>query len=262
MRKIVLAAAAVAVSSTFAFAADVPTKMPVKAAPVAVPVDNWTGCYIGANTGYAWANKNLTETEDNGPITPLYVGSATPSGWAYGGQIGCDYQINNNWVVGIRGMWDGSNISGSNQWLPSTFNGLTPVNYSYYNINWFGTVVGKVGYLLNPALELYGLGGVAWVRDNQFWTNTDLTPAEFANGYQTRTGYDVGVGIDWMFAHNWDLFVEYDHMGFGTQFMSIPGIGTYSGEPFGGNVKQSVDKVLVGLNYRFGSWVAPVVAKY
>ena len=31
-----------------------------------------------------------------------------------------------------------------------------------------------LGYLLNPTLELYGLGGVAWVRDHLVWTQPGL----------------------------------------------------------------------------------------
>jgi outer membrane immunogenic protein len=39
-----------------ASAADMPTKMPVKAAPIVAPY-NWTGFYVGVNAGGAW-NRN------------------------------------------------------------------------------------------------------------------------------------------------------------------------------------------------------------
>ena len=181
-------------------------------------------------------------------------GSQTADGWAYGGQIGCDYQFNNNWVGGIRVMWDGSNMRGSNQWLD------VPFIYNNYKIDLFGTVVGKLGYLLNPTVQLYGLAGVAWVRDNLVLTEPALV-GDFANGDQTRTGYDVGAGLSWMFARNWDLWVEYDHMGFGTKNIYLAGVGVSAATFYGADFKQSVDKVLVGIDYRIDWGKALVVAK-
>ena len=133
---------------------------------------------------------------------------------------------------------------------------------NHYKIDSFGTVVGKLGVLLNPTVQLYGLAGVAWVRDNLFWTNTSGIFDEFANAApQTRTGYDVGVGLSWMFARNWDVWVEYDHMGFGTKNINLTGEGGFAGFVYGAAVKQSVDKVLVGIDYRFNWGPAPLATK-
>jgi len=251
MKKLILGSMALAAMiARPALAADMAVKAPPIAPPIAAPVYSWTGCYIGGNVGGAWAHKTTTWNYLNGPSSPVNEGSLTASGWAYGGQIGCDYQFNNNWVVGIRGMWDGSDMRGSEPWT------TIPADFSNYKIDSFGTVVGKIGVLLNPTFELYGLAGVAWVRDNLSFTCCNI--GTYAIGDQTRTGYDVGVGIAWMFARNLDLFVEYDHMGFGTKFLYLTGVGLAAGNLYGANVEQSVDKVLVGIDYHFG---APVVAK-
>ena len=198
MKKFLVAGiAAAALCGAPALSADIPTKAPAPAYVGKGPVGgfSWNGCYIGGNVGGAWANKRATITRDGVDPVNAPIGSLTADGWAYGGQIGCDYQFNNNWVVGIRGMWDGSSMSGSNQ-NPNPF--VTPLT-DHVKIGSFGTVVGKLGYLLNPTLQLYGLAGVAWVHDHYFWTTFVVA------GNQTRTGYDVGVGISWMFARNWDI---------------------------------------------------------
>jgi outer membrane immunogenic protein len=260
MKKLLVAGiAATAFCGTPALAADLPVKGPVyKAAPV--ELFNWSGCYIGANTGGAWANKRVEGTSRT-PIPgamALDRGSYTADGWAYGGQIGCDYQFNNNWVVGIRGMWDGAHIRGSHALpLAASFDEFESDNVK---IGQFGTMTGKLGYLLNPTLELYGLAGVAWVRDHYFLATVII--GESASATQTRTGYDVGVGLSWMFARNWDLWVEYDYMGFGGKHVTLIGEGADSGQTFGLDVKQHVSKVLVGIDYRFDWGKAPVSAKY
>jgi outer membrane immunogenic protein len=240
-----------------ALAADLPTKAPVyRLAPVAL--FNWTDCYFGANTGYAWANKSATETSFTGTPETFNRGPYSASGWAYGGQIGCDYQFNNNWIVGIRGMLDGSDITGSHNVGP----GDTITGSDHVKIGSFATAVGKLGYLLNPTLQLYGLAGFAWVRDHYFITASGV--GEMFSANQSRTGYDVGIGISWMFARNWDLWLEYDYMSFGTKNVTLNGEGQFAGQTLGVDVKQNVSKVLVGIDFRFPDLVgkAPVSAKY
>ena len=61
-----LAAVAVIGFASVASAADMPVKAPVYKASVAAPVYSWTGCYFGANGGYAWAHTGIVETSVNG----------------------------------------------------------------------------------------------------------------------------------------------------------------------------------------------------
>jgi hypothetical protein len=104
MRKSVLMLIAVAVidltASERAPAADIARgpPHPVYVPPVApgppVPIPYWTGCYVGGNIGGAWSNVDLTDA------TSVNF-STSNSGFAGGGQIGCDYQAG-PWVVGLR----------------------------------------------------------------------------------------------------------------------------------------------------------------
>ena len=57
--------------------------------------------------------------------------------------------------------------------------------------------------------------------------------------------------LSWMFAPNWDVWIEYDYMGFGTKNLYLTGVGPDTGDYLGVNVQQSVEKVLMGIDYRF-----------
>lgn len=165
---IALLAAATSVTALLgasAYAADLPQKPVYRQAVVMAPVYNWTGCYVGANIGVAWGF-----AEANGSF-------GTDTGFAGGGQIGCDYQIG-QWVIGARNMFDGTTISG----------GAT----------WFDTLTARGGYLVQPNVLLYAQGGAAW--------------AETTNS----TGWTVGGGVEWMFVPHWSAFLEYNYMDFGT----------------------------------------------
>jgi outer membrane immunogenic protein len=228
-------------------AADMPTKARV-AAPVMGP--SWTACYIGGNGGGGWARESRTWTSVNGtPLNPAFpLGSPTASGLAVGGQIGCDYQFNSNWVVGVRGMWDWSSLKGSS-FIPLPNIGNFRDQFSNTKVESFGTVVGRVGYLVSPTVMLYGLGGVAWSK-NHYTVTTASAGGDgvLFSGDQARIGYDVGAGVSWMFAPNWALWVEYDHMGFGTKTASLTGALGLAGFTVDVDVKQNIDKVLLGVD--------------
>src|SRR6201987_5471495 len=88
--------AAMLLSPLAAHAAD----MAVKAAPPPppLPVFSWTGFYVGANIGGAWANDGFHDTRlltnFNNSGNGVFIG---------GGQIGGNYQIG-QFVIG--GEWD------------------------------------------------------------------------------------------------------------------------------------------------------------
>ena len=231
----VLGAAFVFGAAPIASAAD---RMVMKAPPAAVA--NWSACYVGINGGYASAPKDWTFID--GTFVP--VGSHTAKGWAAGGQIGCDWQVNSIWVLGARVMYDWADLTGSN--IETAFTGHT-VNTQ---VRGFGTAVARAGWQANPSLVFYVLGGLAWVHDKH-WEANRTTGGIDGLGYTTRVGFDVGVGAEYLINPNWSVFVEYDYMGFGTRRVDLnlvvaPGIEQY-------DIKQSLQKVLVGLNWRWNS---------
>jgi outer membrane immunogenic protein len=237
-----------AVSGGIAAAADLLVK-----APPLIPVYSWTGCYIGGNGGGGWTRKNATvtnETFSTGASVPtdIALGSLTADGAAYGGQIGCDYQINSSWVVGVRGMWDGTSMQGTS----GTYDLFVPGETYTAKVNSFGTGTVRIGYVPIPTVMIYGLAGAAFARDTYALQNPDTT--QLATGTQSRSGYDVGVGGSLMLAHSVDLWIEYDYMGFGTKSTTLAVDGTIGTTvPYvTANVSQNVSKVLVGVDYRFG----------
>ncbi len=237
------------VAGASAHAADLqPRYQPPPPVVAPAPFVSWSGCYVGANIGGAWAHKDFSSFDK------FDEGSHSATGMTGGGQIGCDYQFASNWLIGIQGMFDGADLTGDNV-LPDD-----PDGTFHTKVHWFGTVTGRLGFLVNPTFLVYGKGGIAFVGDNHSFTSTDSL-GNASTGNFTRTGWDAGGGFEWMFLPSWSLWVEYDHMGFGTKTENfLFNDGSFA---FQENVKQSVDKVLVGINYRFG-WGkgTPVVARY
>jgi outer membrane immunogenic protein len=236
MRKqsLMLLAAVMGLAASQASAADLPRKAPAYIPPAPPPV-TWTGCYIGANVGGAFGDASV-----NFPGGEV---SSTGSGFAGGGQIGCDYQFSGGWVVGFRNMFDGTSNSRSRTIVGGPLGG-TVVNF---NNQWFDTLTGRIGYAFAPTWLLYGQGGGAWAHAS---TNATFAGLQIGQTSNTRSGWTAGGGVEWMFAPHWSAFLEGNYMDFGTNnnTVFVGGCGVVG---CGFNSKLTETTVLVGVNYRF-----------
>ncbi len=241
MRKAVLMLIAAAVidltASQRAPAADIARGPPVYVPPMLpVPIPNWTGCYVGGNIGGAWSSVDLTD------VSGVNF-SATNSGFAGGGQIGCDYNWGASpWVAGIRNMLDATSLNSSTNFSTVPFTGTVSSG-----TRWFDTLTARGGYLVQPNVLLYAQGGAAWTNTNiTFFTGSGAQVGEASND---RIGWTVGAGVEWMFAPRWSVFAEYNFMGFGTQSATFTGCGGTC--VVNANAKADVQDVLAGVNYKF-----------
>jgi outer membrane immunogenic protein len=225
-------------ASQSARAADiVPRGYPAPApALVYAPPISWTGCYVGGNIGGARSNVDLS-----GVSGASF--SATNSGFAGGGQIGCDYQWNQFWVVGIRNMLDATSLSNRTNISAVPFTGAVDSR-----TRWFDTLTARGGYLVPPTnLLLYAQGGAAWT--NTSITFLDGSGAQLGEASNDRTGWTVGAGVEWRFAPQWSVFAEYNFMGFGTQSATFTGCGGTC--VVNASAKADIQNVLAGVNYKF-----------
>jgi outer membrane immunogenic protein len=249
MKRIVVStAAALALLNVAFFDAAKAGNMAFKAPPPPVAFAGWGGCYVGGNAGYGWTNLSADQTAlvTGTPVTPpLDFGSQSASSFVGGGQFGCDYQVNSQWVVGIRGQFDYAGLKGQDT-LPGA-----PTFYMNDTIHDIGTVTGRLGYIVAPGWLLYAQGGGAWVHNNLevFGVGPPVFPSEGATF--NRYGYAAGAGVEYMFAPNWSVFAEYNYLGFGTKNEGLalaPGVVGTAGVLA---VKQDVQTAMLGVNWRF-----------
>lgn len=256
MKRLAAVAAAV-VFSHAANAADLPRKAPAYAPPPA-PVVTWPGCYIGGNVGYGWGKNQVT---DFITVPGFDVGSETGTGVVGGGQIGCDYQFaGTGFVVGIQGMFDGSGVKGSlrpnGAGLPLAQNpvGFTANEILEFKTEWFATLTGRIGYSVQPQTLVYLKGGVAWAHNKFSDGDLNLALPYFGEATATRSGWTIGGGFEYAFLRNWSLFVEYNFIDLGSRHFIVNYVTSNPGiaNPYGYDVKQNLQTVLFGVNYRFG----------
>jgi len=248
MKKFLLAGiAAAAFCAAPALAADMPVK-----APVAAPMFNWTGFYLGIEGGGGWADTRHTNA-NNGATS----GTVGIDGGLFGGTYGYNWQAPRSpWVFGLEGDFSWSGIK-------KTFNDTgtgfcTGAVTCVTDLRWLGTDRARLGYAWDRFL-VYGTAGVAYGN-----VRGTIPNGNFTTGNNTRSGFVFGGGAEWAFAPNWSAKAEYlhiDSLGNKNTYGLIAGAPCIQCEQVS---LHNIDMVRVGLNYKFGDpWgKAPVVAKY
>jgi outer membrane immunogenic protein len=257
MKKLLLSAVAMVGFAAPALAADLPARAYTKAPAMAAPVYDWSGFYIGLNGGGASGHECWNLTSDAGVAianTPR-EGCHNATGGLVGGQIGYRWQ-SANWVFGVEAQGDWADLTGSSASLTA----IIPFN-NQTKIDAIGLFTGQVGYAWNNVLW-YVKGGAA-VTDNKysnvFTVNNAFAPAgtAFNTASQSRWGGAAGTGIEFGFAPNWSVAIEYDHLFMGNDNVTFPPSAIAVGRS--DTIRQDVDMGTVRVNYRFGG---PVVARY
>jgi outer membrane immunogenic protein len=240
-------------AAQLASAADMgPAPMPAKV-PMALPaaVYNWNGFYIGGHFGYGWAH---TDTDSYSLDSGVYQasGSLDRDGVFGGGQIGVNWMIMPNWLLGVEADLSAADLKGSSDNCSGT--GCT---HSDAKTDWFSTLRGRIGYAWENWL-LYGTGGAVWTHHSTDRTITQSALHPEAEGLVasadgTSSGWTVGGGVEWGFAPSWSAKLEYLYFNVdSTNDFVYP---CCSGGADRRNESQSHSHtVRVGINYRF-NWL-------
>jgi outer membrane immunogenic protein len=247
MKKILSIISMLALGATAASAADLAPRYTKAPPPIMAAVYDWSGFYIGGNAGFGSGRDCRTDAN-----TRVFLGCYDPQGAVAGGQVGYRWQYMSNWVFGVEAMGDWADLHGSTQNL------TTPANRLASRLDAFGLFTGQIGYAWNNVL-FYAKGGAAVV-DQRFDFISNVTNTAIATtGYGTRWGGTVGAGVEYGFAPNWSVALEYDHifLGHHNANFNFTATGLPLADPYrtGGDV----DMGMVKVNYRFGG---PIVARY
>jgi len=233
--------------------------------------------------------------------------SVNQGGFLGGLQAGYNYKFTNNVLVGLETDIQGSTMNGSGSYsgLGQTYftrlSNLPPElrKVTYYaasgdvqaGMNWFGTLRGRLGYLISPTLLAYGTGGLSYggvyAQSNFISSSNNVETAAgvnfgkinyaqmlSGNGQATNSllGWTAGAGLEWMLMKNWSLKTEAIYYDLGSMNLNAFGytpdvskdsanlyqvVGTTSSIRYNGVITR------MGVNYHFDfGKSAPVVAKF
>jgi opacity protein-like surface antigen len=227
------------------------SRMPVEVAQ-GMPM-NWNGVFVGGHVGGGFSNETWSDpfgpTMRAGLINVAGFGDTIHNnGPLAGAQIGANWQTG-HLVLGIEGDWSSTDLRGEN----TCFSGLGGLNCQHV-INGIETVAGRAGFAWDRSL-LYAKGGAAWV--NSTYTVLGDTAARslgLGNTTLTSTGWLAGAGVEYAITNHWTTFFEYDYIGVGSTTVPFPTVALVRAQNIA--VKQSIDTLKLGVNYKFDWAVA------
>jgi outer membrane immunogenic protein len=262
MKKVLLATTAiVALACGSAKAADL--GMPMKAPPPPPPPPTWTGCYVGVNGGWGWARSDFTAEPGFPTATPPFGTIGGPpgfevskdlSGGIFGGHVGCQYQWA-NFVFGVEASADWTDIRGSTTAAPvfPPFTELEPTSFDT-RVKWLATATPRLGWAWGSWMY-YVKGGLAAAQDDLTITRLQGNPFFIGDSFsvtESRIGWTVGTGFEWMFAPGWIVGVEYNFVDLGRDLHSGIGSGGTDVGFFSEDHRLTINEVLGRVSYKFG----------
>lgn len=239
MRKIVTTLLFALTGAASASAAD----LPVKAPPMVAPAFSWTGCYIGGHIGGAFSHDTATNALGAS-------GSHNSSGFVGGGQIGCDYQFAQGWVLGVEGRAAWTSLKDSSAGtVRNVATGVTHPSQFTVSNDFLASTTARLGYSFLDRRLFYVKGGAAWTNEkaDDAFTLTSGVAVDPSTS-STRTGWTIGTGVEWAFAPNWSATLEYDYYDFGSKHLTLTApnatVTIFS-------FKDTIHAVTAGVNCRF-----------
>jgi outer membrane immunogenic protein len=248
---------------------------------------SWTGFYAGLNAGYGWAHNSADITGDgsagnyivNGIFTGTDSGansthsqSLRARGIVGGLQAGYNWQFARSWVAGLE--TDIQFFSDDGQASTTGAVGFFAVPHtltSEQDLQWFGTLRGRLGFLAGERLLVFGTGGLAYghsevsaatvassghsisVGGGTNWSCAANQVCLAGSDSKTLTGWTAGGGFEWAWIAGASLKVEYLHVDLGDQ--SIVLVPQAPGGSGNASIKAKFDNTMeivrAGINVRF-----------
>ena len=221
----------------------------------AITPETWNGAYAGLNAGYGFGTNSAINSTNYEPAKTVFdlsgstnaVANAlsinsrnSQNGFVGGMQFGYNHILAQRFLIGIETDIQGANIYGTGYGrgaglynLSDTIGSATgSLNGAVLGsqtidagVNYLGTLRGRMGYMLSPAVLLYGTAGFSYGGASAKVTNYAidtftgsgsvpnasgtflLTSTYYGTNQQNQllTGWNAGGGVEWMFMPNWSL---------------------------------------------------------
>jgi outer membrane immunogenic protein len=209
MKRLFVSAAAIALMSSAALAADIPVFEP---APIVAPVPvgyDWSGFYAGGFAGYGWADVDVSE---DGP--PFYNGddfSYDTDGVYFGTLLGYQRQWG-NFVLGLEAEIGRLEFEDDEQF--PDFQGVAGRegdSVASVDVDTFGNLSGRLGLAWNNWM-VYGKGGFAFADVEVRYDDPNPTGITLLTGVQEDDwlfGWTAGGGVEVGFWSGWTVRGEY-----------------------------------------------------
>jgi outer membrane immunogenic protein len=197
---------------------------------------DWSGFYAGLNMGGAFDSFANTDSIFWGTNIPIRLRDM--GGVLGGGQLGYAWKTA-ALVYGFEADFQGSSLGGKDSFAGDRV---------YGDLSWFGTVRGRLGYVVGDVLPYFAAGLVYGQVHARFAPAPGAVGPPGGSKIALDVGWTLGGGIEYALSSRWSVHAEYEFLGLPTEPIAIPGTNRY---PAPYHFDAGVHLVRLGLNYKF-----------
>lgn len=202
-------------------------------AQAAGPGFDWNGPYVGGNIGLAILDGNIGGFDF---LTSVDTGM-NDTGVTFGGQLGWNFR-NGDFVFGVEGDINYLDLDDR-----ISFAGGKATVGVRADYDWFATIRGRAGMLVDESVLIYATGGVAFIDSDLKVTNGAFS----ATDSDILTGWTAGGGVEWAFSDSISAKIEYLYADFGKRSLTVAGAIA----PVTGFAEPEIHIVRLGVNWDF-----------
>jgi outer membrane immunogenic protein len=213
--------------------------------PAGYAPTNWSGIYIGAQTG--WMDSTIKG--NFAPLNTPFSFEADPQTGIAGIHLGYQHQWG-NFVLGVEGSLsgdfltdekEGSKVGGG---LGGACGFVANTETCNGRITSIRDIGGKAGWAMGQWMA-YGTGGFAEARINT-WGTVLPGGTRFSEGSNTHDGWFAGGGLDYALSKHAIIGLQYKHYSFDSEAHAVP-VATDSRV-----VHADSDAIMSRLTFKFG----------
>ncbi|MBN9045377.1 MAG: TonB-dependent receptor [Rhizobiales bacterium] len=203
-----------------------------------LPGVDWTGFYAGIHAGMISGRTWGVTTALDGTADPVSASESADHTFGntamFGLQAGYNYQFNNRWVVCIEADVSKTRMRGAQvslndkSWLAPASDAMGIQAVTHYDIDWTGSVRGRLGYALNGKWLVYGTAGLAFLHEkelrDQYHYAENYYGGESSTGLlyidqdsSLRAGLTIGAGAEYAINDRWSIKVDYAYSRYGNR---------------------------------------------
>jgi outer membrane immunogenic protein len=214
----------------------------------------WSGFYGGVHAGFSHGG----DASVTGFAGDLSLDASFPNGTSFlgGGQLGYNFQ-NDRLVFGLEADFSGASVSSDPGAIIDI--GIIEIGTFTSSVDWFGTVRGRVGVLLDNNILFYGTGGLAYGEvSNSIGYAIGRCPgrlclSDSVSSSEVRVGWTAGAGVESVLNDSMRVKLEYLYvdLGSGVFFQDTIPVPIIGGIDIGASSSVNFHVARVGLNIDF-----------
>jgi outer membrane immunogenic protein len=171
--------------------------------PIPVVTDNWSGPYVGVQAGFITGKATVTVKQydlpgENYLVRTFVPLTLEPDGFIGGVFVGYNKKFDNNFLVGIEGALNYTNIKDAKD--------LEILKDPVLKQNNEAALYLRAGYVKDDKIMPYILGGVTWTKLKgglEMYNNPMIWDSD------SVTGWTVGAGLEYKINKKWHVRAQY-----------------------------------------------------